>query len=214
MTAQTDEPVHRRRRIHLAHRDAQSRRVLTAMLQSLNHEVPVVTDSGHEFIERSLNSGPDLLVCSPKLSDMDGIEALIRIGNKRPTPSIVIAHAADLEQVERAMEDDVMAYLVEPITADMLVPAIYLAERRFRHFQELRGTIEQLENRLQRGKLVERAKGVVMNSRGLSEAEAHKFLQDASRQTRKKLTEVARLIVETEDILGMLPEGKEFPDDG
>lgn len=96
-----------------------------------------VTDSGVELIERSLDFPPDLIVAAPRFSDMDGIEAMIQISEEKPTAGIVIARSANLDKVERAMEDHVIVNLVEPVTAETLQPAIYLAERRFEHFQSL-----------------------------------------------------------------------------
>ncbi|TWT92527.1 ANTAR domain-containing response regulator [Neorhodopirellula pilleata] len=180
--------------IYLAHGDGEARRDLVSMLEELGHVVALETASGEELIRRSIGRPPDLNIAAPTLSDMDGIEALIRIGEQRPIASIVIARSNDVEKIERAMEDHVMAYLVEPVTKDSLLPAIYLAEHRFEEFKKLIERIDSLEQRLEIRKVIEQAKGILMHARGFSESEAHRFLQRLATKQRKKLIEIAQSI--------------------
>lgn len=196
-----DINIRKPRTIHLAHGDSDCRAIMTPMLESLGHQLLLSTQFGREFIDRTLEQPPEILIASNQLADMDGIEALIAIGNAKPIPSIVVAKVDDLEKVERAMEDHVMAYLVEPITADDLRPAIYLAERRFRHMESLTKQVEKLENRLSQRSLIEKAKGIVMQTKSFNEEQAHRFLQDHARQNRKPLEQVAKTIVEANDLL-------------
>ncbi|MCD0462689.1 ANTAR domain-containing response regulator [Roseiconus lacunae] len=195
--------MNRKRTIYLAHHDSASREVLEAILSTLGHQLSLVTDSGKELIERALATPADLLVASPMLSDMDGIEALIQIGNVNPTPSIIVARDDDLSQVERAMDDHVMAYLVEPVTAESLQPAIFLCEKRFNHLQSLEEKVASLEQKLSDRKQIELAKGIIMQVRKLDEPEAHRFLQNTARRTRRRLVEVAKQIVDGGNLLGI-----------
>ncbi len=190
-----DTVVTKPRKIHLAHGDADCREVIETMLKSMNHQVLLSTGSATELIERSVMGDADVIIASPHLRDMDGIDALIRIGERNPTPSIVVSRSSDIDQVERAMEDHVMAYLVEPVTEDLLMPSIYLAERRFQYFETLRGKIRDLEMQLESRKLIERAKGKIMELQRLSETDAHRWLQETARRTRSKLVDVAQQIL-------------------
>lgn len=193
--------ISKSRTIYLAHGDTNTLHVTKAMLEALDHDVPVVTDLGQELIRRSLDQPPDLIVAAPRLSDMDGIEAMIRIGEHSPVPGIVIARSDDLDKVERALEDHVMAYLVEPLTTETLLPAIYLAERRFEHFQQMVRRIGKLETRLEDRKIIERAKGIIMEVRGICESDAHRLLQTAATQKREKLAELAASVCQAGDLL-------------
>lgn len=190
-----DNVITKPRRIHLAHGDANCREVIETMLKSLRHQVLLSTGSATELIERSVIGDADVIIASPFLRDMDGIDALIRIGERNPTPSIVISRNSDIDNVERAMEDHVMAYLVEPVSEDLLLPSIYLAERRFQHFETLRGKIRELEAKLENRKVIERAKGRVMEMQRLNETDAHRWMQDLARRNRAKLIDVAQQIL-------------------
>ena len=196
MTEQISEP----QTIYLALSDEGSRTVIVTILESLGHRVPVAVDSGHQLIRASTQAPPDLLIASPNLCDMNGIDALIRVSSHRPTPAIVIARSDDLDQVEHALEDHVMAYLVEPITAQSMQPAIYLCRRRFEHFRKLESKVEKLEQKLEHRKTIERAKGIVMTLRGFNEQQAHDFLQVLARKSRSKLHQVAQSIIDANKI--------------
>ena len=194
-------PVQRRANIYLAHGDQQQRAALADQLTSLDQQVTFRTGSGRELINKVAVEAPDLIVASPRLVDTDGIETLVEIGQRQAIPSILTAASSDQDMVERAMEDHVMVYLVEPITLDDLRPALYLAFARFDEIDSLQRKVVDLEKRLEERKMVERAKGILMNQRKLSEADAHQLLQRTARNRRVKLAEVAQTIVSANDLL-------------
>ncbi|WP_146537125.1 ANTAR domain-containing response regulator [Rubripirellula reticaptiva] len=189
------------KRIYLAHGDCKTRSLLKVMLQTLGHRVGLDTDSGSVLMEFGLSDPPDMFISSKQLRDMDGIEALIRIGEEKPRAAVVVAGSADLDDIERAMKDHVMAYLIEPVTEEDLQPAIYLAQRQFHYLESLRTKVESLETRLHSRAIIERAKGIVMLRKKLNEMDAHKFLQDTARDQRKKIVEIAETIVNAESFL-------------
>jgi len=178
-----------------------SRNVITEMLKGLAHDVRLVTRSGRELIAAVEESPPELLIASVQLSDMDGIEALIECGRKDPLPSIIISTETDQDKVERALQDHVMAYLAEPVTANDLRPAIFLVMQRFAQFQELREENEELRHALETRKWVERAKGLLMQRFDLNEEEAYKRLQRTASDRRCKIGQISRTLVEAGDIL-------------
>ena len=189
------------RKIFLAHGDRKTLSILESVLRSLGHELTLVTTLGRELIDSARRNPPQMFISSPKLEDMDGIDALLEIGEFRPTPAIIVARDDDLNRVERATEDHVMGYLVEPITAEMLLPAIYLCEKRFNYFQELEGKVESLERRVSELRTIERAKLCIMRARNVEEPEAHRLLQRAASSARKRIFEVAQSILEAESAL-------------
>lgn len=189
-------------RIHFAHRDDTTRPILAEMLKSLDHEIALITDTGKELIQQSREQRPDLLISSLYLDDMDGVQALLDCCEPEPIPSIIIAKRADQENVESALRDHVMAYLVEPVARLDLKASIYLVIERFKEFESLRQENEELKEALEARKWVERAKGVLMKQRGLEESEAFRGLQKLASRKRTKLVDVSRIIVEAEGLLG------------
>ncbi len=187
--------------IYLSHHDPGQLATLRDLLQSLEQVVSFTTDSGRQLIDRVAAQAPDLIVTSPRLADMDGVEALLEIGERKAIPSILTAATSDQDMVERAMKDHVMVYLVEPISIDDLRPALYLAFARFEMLDSLQRQVSDLEQRLEERKLVERAKGILMNQRKITEADAHQLLQRTARNRRVKLAEIAQTIVSANDLL-------------
>lgn len=204
-----NEDIGRSRTIYLAHGDERSRRVISSMLEALGHVVPVVTESGEALIQHSLGQPPEMIVAAPRLSDMDGIEAMIQIGETCPVPGIIVARNDDLDKVERALEDHVMAYLVEPLTTETLQPAVFLAERRFQHFENLRCQVVELEEKLEHRRIIEQAKGIVMEVRELSESDAHRLLQSTAARSRQKLIDLAKHVCATGDLFSGVPKSQE-----
>ncbi len=187
--------------VYLAHNDDPMRSLIEQMLKTLGHRVPVVTDSGTELIRANAEHPPDLLISGVRLADMDGIDALIQCCEREPVPSIVIALIEDREKVEEALKDHVMAYLTEPVELADLRPSIFLVLRRFEEFQELRRENRELKSALEGRKWIERAKGLLMKGRDLDEGDAFKTLQRMASDNRKKLVDVARTLVEANDLL-------------
>ena len=119
-----------------------------------------------------------------------------------PIPSIIIAKRADHEAVEKALRDHVMAYLVEPVSRLDLKASIYLVIERFKEFRQLREENAELKAALEARKWVEKAKGILMKEKDLSEAEAFSTLQKLASRKRTKLIDVARIVVEADGLLG------------
>ena len=163
--------------------------------------LPLVTDSGRELVEAVKEKQPSLTIAAMHLKDMKAIDALLECAEIEPTPSIVISEKADLEEVEEALKDHVMAYLVSPVLLNDLRPTIYLVVQRFEQFRELREENTELKDALEMRKWVERAKGVLMNKHGIEEDVAYRKLRKLATDRRKKIGEVARIIVEAEQML-------------
>ena len=183
-------------RIILAHHDESARRVLRSVLEGpLGHEVVKDTGHGHELLSVAEARDFDIFITSLRLEDGDAIRYLIKACQEDPKPSIVVTSRDSLEDVEHALEDHVMSYLVEPVTEDDLRPSIHLVLKRFAEFQDLREEVKDLQDALRGRKVIERAKGLLMKEKGLEEAEAYKRLRELASSKRKKLVDVAEAIL-------------------
>ena len=132
---------------------------LRAQLQALGHQVVAEASNGQEAVALAKASQPDLAIMDIKMPIMDGIEAAERITQDRPMPIILLTAYSETQLVERAAQANISAYLMKPVAAEDLHPAIALALTRFRQFQALRQEVHDLREALEARKVIERAKG-------------------------------------------------------
>lgn len=170
------------------------------MTERLGHEVVLDVSSNEQLVDASRNLDVELVISSMRLEDGDAIEALVRVCEEHPVPTIIVTPRSDLASVEHAMEDHVMAYLVEPIADDDLRPTITLVLARFDEFRSLQQEIQDLKSALSARKVVERAKGQLMKERDLSETDAFRSMQKAASRRRQKLVRIAEAILEGQDL--------------
>lgn len=159
------------------------------------HQVLATCGSVAELQSSIKRDKPDLVITGITFPDGNGLDTMIEIGEEDPLPSVIITASRSLKLVEKAMEDHVMAYLMEPVRPDELEAAIVVAESRFEQFQSLTEEVNDLRQALQDRKVIERAKGVLMAG-GMSELEAFKKLRSDSQSKRVKMVEIAREILD------------------
>ncbi|MEK7881016.1 MAG: ANTAR domain-containing protein, partial [Deltaproteobacteria bacterium] len=140
---------------------------------------------------------PDIVIMDVGLQGRDGIEAAGEIGRACPTAILLVTGAEDEETVKRAVRAGVMGYLVKPVGGE-LRPAMELAISRFMEFNELRKENQDLKNTIESRKLIEKAKGLLMEKENISEAEAFSKIRKISMDNRKTMKEVAEVIIALE----------------
>ncbi len=129
------------------------------------------------------------------MPDIDGIEAARDVMQSQPVPIVLITSHYDTATVERAKMAGIMGYLVKPLRAPELSPAIELAITRFQDFVSLRAENSSLKENLEARKLIERAKGLLMIQRNLSEEQAYTLIKKTSMNMRKPMADVAQAIL-------------------
>jgi len=156
--------------------------------------------SGKGAEELASATVPDVVLMAVGLPDLDGIRAARRIMQSRPVPVILVSSHYDTETVERAKRAGVMGYLLKPLRDGELLPAIEIAVSQFEEFVTLRKENENLKKTLEARKIIERAKGILMKSKGLSEAEAFSLIQRKSMDLRKPMSEIAQAVILSEEL--------------
>ncbi len=182
-------------KVILAHGIEDARIVLREALHKLRYEDLCVCASGPELIAMAKEHSPDLIITGVDLPGLDGIAALIEISKTHKIPAIVVTQQRSLELVQRALEDHVMAYLLEPVNVDEITPTIYLVLRRFEQFQELQQENESLKQALADRKLIERAKGALMKHAAIEEEDAYKRLRRMATDNRIRMAEAAERVL-------------------
>ena len=184
-------------RILIADDEAGIRKVLAQVLRENGFQVVQASD-GRKALELFEEDPFPLVITDIKMPDMDGLEAAETIRKVLPTPVVIVSAFHDQEFIERALKEHVLAYLIKPLNDKSLKASIELAMQRFREFQALQQETANLEQALKDRKLVERAKGILMQRAELSEPDAFRRLQLLSSQKNQKMVEIARTIVEAE----------------
>jgi response regulator NasT len=186
-------------RIAVADDERDMRDFFREFLPPLGHMVVGTASTGAELIALCRAERPDLIITDIKMPDTDGIDAARAVCRDRPVPVILVSAFHDADLMERAEAVHVLAYLVKPIKAADLAPAIGIALRRFEQFQELRKESADLRQALEDRKVIERAKGVLMKRAGLDEAEAFRRMQKLASEKSRKLADIAAMILVAEE---------------
>ena len=183
------------RRVLIVDDQPNQRRILREFLEIAGYEVIGEGTNGRDALRLVEELGPDVVIMDVKMPGMDGIEAAKEINLRNPTPIILCTVKKDRDTLERAKGAGVMAYLIKPIREEDLSPTIEIAISRFREFKALREEVEDLKEALEARKVIERAKGLLMERHGMSEEEAFRRIRKLSMDRRKPMKEVAEAIV-------------------
>lgn len=165
------------------------------LLESQGYEVVGEAADGQTAIELARKLKPDVIIMDIRMPNLDGIEAAKILTQEDIAPIIFLTAYSDKELVEKAKEVGVIAYIVKPFKESDLFPAIEIAIARFKEFQLLRKEVANLKDALETRKLVDRAKGLLMDREGLKEHEAFRLIQKASMDKRKPMKEIAQAII-------------------
>ena len=169
---------------------------LVETLREEGFDVVADTGRGDEAVGLVAEHRPDVAILDVKMPGLDGIEAARRIAPQRGTAVVILTAFSQRELIEQAREAGAMTYLVKPYRRDALVPAVELALARFREMEALEGRVGDLEGRLEVRKLLDRAKGRLIDGHGMSEQDAYVFIQRTAMSQRRTMQEVAEDVIE------------------
>lgn len=170
---------------------------LRELLERAGFEVCAEARDGLEAVELARKEQPDLAILDVKMPELDGIEAAKRILDERPIPIVILTAYGQQELIARAVDAGVYGYLVKPFRESDLLPAIETARARHAELMALREEADSLAEALAARKLVERAKGLLMEKEKLSERDAYARLRKASQLSGKPISVVAEALIAT-----------------
>ena len=184
-------------RVLVAEDEALIRMDLVEMLREEGYEVVGEAEDGARAVELARALRPGLVMMDIKMPGTDGLEAARAVAGERIAPVVMLTAFSQSDLVDAAREAGAMAYLVKPFSKTDVVPAIEVAASRFAELTALEDEVAGLTERLETRKAVERAKGLLMARKKMSEPEAFRWIQRTAMDRRTTMKVVADAVVET-----------------
>ena len=211
MTEQSGGPAAttRRPRVVIAEDEALIRMDLAEMLDDEGYDVVGQAEDGEKAVALATEHRPDLVILDVKMPRLDGIAAAEQIARARIAPVVILTAFSQRDLVERARDAGAMAYLVKPFDQGDLVPAVEMAMSRFAELRQVESEVADLTERLETRKAVDRAKGVLQQSLGLTEPESFRWIQKTAMDLRLSMRQVAEgVVTHGPDVGGVSPEAR------
>lgn len=184
-----------RTRVIIADDESLIRMDLREMLTNQGYLVVGEVGDGRSAVNLARELRPDIVIMDIKMPDMDGIEAAKLMTEERIAPVLLLSAYSQQELVQRARQAGVAGYLVKPFRESDLPPAVEVALARFSEFRAMEREVDTLQDALETRKAVDRAKGILMDTQGLSETDAFRKIQKMSMNNRKPMRAVAEAII-------------------
>jgi len=183
-------------RVVIAEDEAIIRMDLRETLEEEGYEVVGETGRGDQAVDLVRDLEPDLAILDIKMPGADGLEVARTINAERLCGVLMLTAFSQREVVEEARDAGALAFLVKPYQKSDLVPAIEVAMGRFRELQSLSGDVDTLGEQLEARKIIDRAKGQLIDKRGMSESDAFGFIQKTAMSERTRMRDVAERILD------------------
>jgi AmiR/NasT family two-component response regulator len=184
----------KRIRILIAEDESLIRMGLRRILEEAGYQVVAAPD-GPTAVKLARQTGPDLAILDIKMPGQDGLEVARCIYTQRPLPIVILTAYGDRELVEQATNLPIMAYLIKPVKEQELLATVEVATARFAEHRWLWERTNELEEKLATRKVVERAKGALMQRDSLTEEEAYRTIQRQARNERRSMRQAAEAIL-------------------
>jgi two-component system, response regulator PdtaR len=182
-------------RVVIAEDEAIIRLDLRETLEEEGYEVVGETGRGDQAVELVRSLRPDIAILDIKMPGKDGLSAAREITDDRLAAVLILTAFSQRDLIEQARDAGALSYLVKPFQSRELIPAIEVALGRFRELQALADEVKGLEAQLEARKVIDRAKGHLMDEHGLSEAESFRFIQKAAMDARVTMRAVAERVI-------------------
>nr|WP_267471314.1 response regulator [Actinomarinicola tropica] len=169
---------------------------LKETLEEEGYEIVGETGRGDEAVQMVKDLEPDLAILDIKMPGMDGLTAAREITSDRRAAVLILTAFSQRDLIEQARDAGAMAYLVKPFQRSELVPAVEVALGRFQEIKELHAATSNLEDQLETRKVVERAKGKLMDEHSMPEGDAFTFIQRTAMRERRTMKDVAQQVID------------------
>ena len=186
-------------RVMLVDRDPERAELLQQALAEAGHRVIARVGDDANLAAEVARRQPDVIVIDMEAPGRDTLEQMREIGRDQPKPIILFSDERDPAYIRQAVQAGVSAYVVDGLSRDRVMPIVEVAVARFREFQSLRQELEDAKTQLADRKTLDKAKGLLMQKKNMSEEQAYQFLRKTAMSRNLKLVEVARVLLALEE---------------
>ena len=175
--------------------------ILREGLERAGHEVAAMLSSAIDLLAAVDRFAPDIIIVETASPSRDVLEHLVVLSRDKPRPIVMFANDAQSKTIREAVRAGVTAYIVDGLDVDRVQPIVEVALARFETFQTLRTELAHANLKLSERKLIERAKGLLMHARKLSEEEAYVRMRQLAMSRGKRLADIAQQIIDASELL-------------
>lgn len=172
--------------------------ILEQALSDAGHRVVARVEAGKSLLREVQDYQPDIVIIDMESPGRDTLEQMREIGRDQPKPIILFSNKRDGDYIRQAVQAGVSAYVVDGLSRERIMPIVEVAMARFREFEALRSELQETRNQLADRKVIDKAKGVLMQRKGLTEDAAYQLLRKAAMDRNMRVVEVARTLLALE----------------
>ncbi|HKO88869.1 MAG TPA: ANTAR domain-containing protein [Burkholderiales bacterium] len=171
-------------------------------LELAGHEVTAVLSTALELMRAVERFAPDIIIIDTDSPSRDVLEHVVLVSRDHPRPIVMFANDGETDTIREAVRAGVTAYIVDGLDVARVKSIVEVAVARFETYQALRDELAEANLKLSERKLVERAKGLLMKTRGVDEEEAYAMLRKLAMSRSKKLSDVAQSVIDAASLFG------------
>jgi response regulator NasT len=176
--------------------------ILRAALEKARYKVAAVLESPLELLRAVEAHKPDIIIIDTDSPSRDVLEHVVMVSRDQPRPIVMFSSDGATESIRDAVKAGVSAYIVDGLDGKRVEGIVEVAVARFEEYQRLVTELAEANLKLSERKLVDRAKGILMKSRGFNEDEAYHALRKLAMTRKKRMGDAARIVIDMEDLLG------------
>lgn len=191
-----------RLRVLLIDRDRARADVVEQALLADGHQVVGHGASTLRLYDDVKRLRPDVIIIDTESPDRDTLEHICLLSERTPRPVVLFTDEDDRSVIREAVRCGVTAYIVDGLAAERVVPIVQVAVARFEDYQTVKNERDEAHQKLAERKVVERAKGILMSKRGMTEDEAYHALRKMAMEKKLRMREVAERVIGMADLLG------------
>ena len=187
-------------RIFLVDQDSARSAILEQALHDAGHRVIARIKHGHNLLRELKECQPDIVIMDLEAPGRDTLEQMREISRDQPKPIILFSNKRDSDYIRQAVQAGVSAYVVDGLSQERIMPIVEVAMARFREFEALKRELQETKNQLADRKVVDKAKGILMQLKGLSEDDAYQLLRKTAMSRNMRIADVARTLLTLEGL--------------